>query len=80
MSSLLEVDEALAAAVAGIPRVAEVIAAIPPEDRLRALNAAEKSYLQTAQALGYEGAGADQWATTVMSRLRNLRESKSKRE
>jgi hypothetical protein len=72
MSSLLEVDEFLAAAVAGIPRVAEVIAAIPPEDRLRALNAAQKSYMQTAQALGYEGAGADQWASAVMSRLRNI--------
>jgi hypothetical protein len=72
MSSLLEVDKSLAAAVAGIPRVAEVIATIPPEDRLRALNAAEKSYLQTAQALGYEGPVADQWASAVMSRLRNV--------
>ncbi len=29
MSSILEGDEVLAAAVAGIPRVAEIIAAVP---------------------------------------------------
>ena len=36
------------AAIAGIPRVAELIAAIPPAQRVRALNAAEQSYQKTA--------------------------------
>jgi hypothetical protein len=46
------------AAIAGIPRVAELIAAIPPEQRATALNAAEQSYQKTAWDLGYEDAAA----------------------
>jgi hypothetical protein len=33
------------------------------------LAAAQQSYLQTAQALGYKGSDAEQWASTVMSVL-----------
>jgi hypothetical protein len=66
----LEGDEALSAAIAGLPKIAEVIAAVPTEDRARALEAAEKSYTQTALNLGYDDAGAQQWASTVMLRLR----------
>ena len=50
----LELDEVLVAAISAIPKVAELIALIPAEDQLLALEAAEKSYLQTAHNLGYE--------------------------
>ena len=70
MALVLDEDEAFSAAVAGVPKVAELIANIPAEDRSRALEAAEKSYLETAHALGYQDAEAQQWASAVMSRLR----------
>jgi len=57
------------AAIAGIPRVAELIAAIPPEQRVTALNAAEQSCQKTARDLGYEDAAAQQWASELISRL-----------
>ena len=44
-------------AFAGIPRVAELIAALRLEDRIRALHAAEQRYKQMAMDLGVsEGA------------------------
>jgi hypothetical protein len=43
---------------------------MPAEDQPRALEAAERSYLQTAHGLGYEGAEADEWASTIMVQLR----------
>ena len=47
-----------------------LIATVPAEDRSRALEAAEKSYLETAYTLGYQDADAQKWASAVMSRLR----------
>ena len=70
MTLTLDEDEVLSAAIAGIPRVAEFIATVPDDDRSRALEAAEKSYLETARTLGYQDADAQQWAAAVMSRLR----------
>jgi hypothetical protein len=69
MALTLEEDEVFSAAIAGIPRVAELIATVPDDDRSRVLEAAEKSYLQTAHTLGYQDADAQQWASAVMSRL-----------
>ncbi len=69
MTLTLEEDEVLSAAIAGVPRVAERIATLPAEDRSRAIEAAEKSYLKTAYTLGYQDAEAQQWASAVMSRL-----------
>jgi hypothetical protein len=63
-------DDVLSAAIAGLPKIAELIATVPAEDRARALQAVEKSYLQTAHTLGYEDADARQWASAVMFRLR----------
>jgi hypothetical protein len=63
-------DEVLSAAIAGVSRVAELLATIPAGDRSRALEAAEKSYLQTAHALGYKDAEAELWASEIMWRLR----------
>jgi hypothetical protein len=70
MSATLQLDEVLSAAISGIQKVAEPIALIPAEDQPRALEAAEKSYLQTANSLGYDGAEAHEWASAIMARLR----------
>jgi hypothetical protein len=70
MTFIMAEDEVLSAAIAGVPRVAEFIAAVPTEDRSRALDAAEKSYLKTAHTLGYQDDEAQQWVSAVMSRLR----------
>ena len=70
MTLIMAEDEVLSTAIAGVPKVAEFIAAVPMEDRSRALDAAEKSYLKTAHTLGYQDAEAQQWVSAVMSRLR----------
>jgi hypothetical protein len=53
MASKSEKAELLEAAVAGIPRAAQAIAAIPAKHQAKALEAAEQGYLQTVQDLGY---------------------------
>ena len=45
-------DEFLEAAVAAIPRIAELIAALPSEDRAGALEVAERRFLQSAEEFG----------------------------
>lgn len=64
-----EHDKLFDAAIAGISRVAEKIAAVPPEQRARALDAAEQSYQKTAADLGYAEAAAQEWASELMFRL-----------
>ena len=63
-------DEVLRSALAGVPRVATVIAYMPPQERERALVAAKQSYERTAQELGFTRAAARQWASTVLRRLK----------
>jgi hypothetical protein len=63
-------DGVLSNVLAGLPRVAELIATVPEQKRERALEAAEQSYRKTARELGYGEADAQQWAATVMLRLR----------
>ena len=70
MTLIMAEDEVFSAAIAGVPKVAEFIAAVPTVDRSRAVEAAEKSYLRTAFTLGYQDAEAQQWVSAVMSRLR----------
>jgi hypothetical protein len=70
MTLIMAEDEILSAAIAGVPKIADFIARVPTEDRSRALDAAEKSYLKTAHTLGYQDAEAQQWVSAVMSRLR----------
>jgi len=65
-------EEALENALAGISRVAQAVVELAAEDRARALQAAERSYCQTAQALGYGELQAQGWAAAVMSQLRSL--------
>jgi hypothetical protein len=69
MALTLEEDEVFSAAIAGIPKIVELIATVPGENRSRVLEAAEKSYINTAHSLGYQDADAQQWASAVMSRL-----------
>jgi hypothetical protein len=64
-----ELDEVLVAAISGIPKVAELIALIPAEDQLLALEAAEKS-LQTAHNLGYEGSYEHKQPTLALESAR----------
>jgi hypothetical protein len=63
-------DEVFTSAIAGLPKVAELIATFSSDDRRKALEAVEKSYLETAQGLGYEKTDALEWAEAVMFRLR----------
>ncbi len=69
MASISEEEEILEAAVAGLPRVAEVLASIPEEDRARALEAAESAYRGTVRDLGYEEGAAEAWVSAIMVRL-----------
>jgi hypothetical protein len=70
MASISKKAKTMGAAVAGIPKVAQAIMAIPAEHRGRALDAAERSYLQTARDLGCAEAVAQRWLSSVMFRLR----------
>ena len=70
MASNSESEQILEMAIAGISRVALAIAAMPAEDRARALEAAERSYCQTALNLGYAEAQAESWVAALMFRLR----------
>jgi hypothetical protein len=69
MTSSSEQDEILEAAVAGIPRVAQVIVETPIEHRARALDAVERSYRQTVRDLGHPEEDAKIWVSAVMFRL-----------
>ena len=69
MASNSESDQISEMAIAGISRVAQAIAAMPAEDKVRALEAAERSYCQTAQALGYRKRQAQRWAAAIMEKM-----------
>jgi len=69
MTSGSERETILEAAVAGIPRVAQAIAETPAEHRAKALDAAERSYRETLQDLGYEEGPVQGWVSAVMLRL-----------
>ena len=63
-------DAILSNVLAGLPKVAELIATAPEEKRERALGAAEQCYLKTGRELGYGETDAQEWVTVVMLRLR----------
>ena len=71
MTNSSEPEKILEAAVAGIPRIAKVIADYPIELREGALELAEQRYQQTVCDLGYAEADAQGWISVVMFRLRN---------
>jgi flagellar biosynthesis/type III secretory pathway protein FliH len=69
MTSMRPDEEALEKALAGISRVAQAVVALEAEDRARAMQAAERSYCQTARALGYSERQAQGWAAAVMEQM-----------
>jgi hypothetical protein len=60
----------LKAAIDGVWRVAEAIAALPQTHQERALEAAEQTYQQTVRDLGYPEDDALSWVLHMMYRLR----------
>jgi hypothetical protein len=56
------------AVIAALPHLAEVVAAIPPDSRVKAFEAAERSYLRIFRQFGLSG--PETWASSVMRRLR----------
>jgi hypothetical protein len=65
----LENDAFFSAAIEGLPKVVELIATVQEEKRSVAWSAAQQSYRQTAQTIGYADNDAQQWASAVMSLL-----------
>jgi hypothetical protein len=68
--SELESESALETALAGVPRVAGLIASLSAEDRHKAFAAAERSYYATAVELGFPEGQAQGWATVLLAGLR----------
>jgi len=62
-------QEVLESAVAGIPAIAEFIAAMPNRQRAIALDALERHYLQTAEDWGCSEGPARMWVSAMMSHL-----------
>ena len=69
MASDFEGQEVLESAVAGIPAIAEFIAAMPNGQRANALAALERHYLQTAEDWGCSEGPARMWVAAMMSHL-----------
>jgi hypothetical protein len=61
----------LKTAVAGVPRIAEIIASYPAASRQGALEVAESRYMQAARDFGCTEEAASTWAALLM---RNLQE------
>ena len=73
-------EEILASILAGIPTVAQAIAAGPARYWSRALDAARRSYAQSAKEVGFAEADADIWLSAVMFQLRlELKKALAKR-
>lgn len=70
MVSDCDVNEVLEATVAGIPAMANYVAALPDGQRAIALEALERHYLQTVQNLGGTEGPARTWVSTVMFHLK----------
>jgi hypothetical protein len=62
--------EILQQTIVGIPRVAERIVELPEEQRQKAFEAVQRSYLQTVLDLDYAEAEARDWVGAVMDTLR----------
>jgi hypothetical protein len=70
MASRFEGQDILEGAVASIPALADYIAAVPEKQRVVALEAAERHYLETARNLGCTDEPAARWTSALMSDLR----------
>jgi DNA-directed RNA polymerase specialized sigma24 family protein len=69
-----EVDEFLEVASAALPRITEMIFALPAEHRASALEMAERRYRQAARDFGCAEANSERWVAAVMRKLRTLME------
>jgi hypothetical protein len=69
-----EVDEFLEVASAALPRITEMIFALPAEHRAGALKMAERRYRQAARDFGCAEADSERWVAAVMRKLRTLME------
>jgi hypothetical protein len=70
MKSNSDVSEFCKWRFAWIPCVAQTVAAMPIDDRATALEAAERSYCQTALDAGYRQTQLEGWAAALMFQLR----------
>jgi len=64
-------NEFLEAGVAAIPKIAKLIAAMPSEDRVGALEVAERRLLRTAEEFGCVESAARNWTAAVMRILQD---------
>jgi hypothetical protein len=69
MTSRSEEDEFLRVAFAAIPRITEMIAALPAEHRAGALEVARRRYMLAAQDFGCTTADAERSVDVVMREL-----------
>ena len=72
MALSTEVDEFLEVASASLPRISEIIAALPVEDRAGALAVAERRYAEAAREFDCEETEARRWVAALMRKLRVL--------
>jgi hypothetical protein len=72
-----EEDRFVEAASAALPRIVAIIAAFPPEDRVGALELAERRYTQAARDYGCTLAETERWVAAIMRKLRIRVEEKS---
>jgi len=57
MKSKLKDDDVLERAIGGIPRIAQIIVGMPPDEKHKALDVVEYSYRRTARELGFSEGG-----------------------
>jgi hypothetical protein len=66
----------LKAALAALPRISEIISGYPPDDRLGALEVAERRFTEAARDYGCTDISTQSRVGIVMRRLRKLVEAK----
>ncbi len=69
---MAEIDEFLEVASASLPRISEIIAALPVEDRAGAFEVAERRYTQAAWDFDCKETEAKRWVSALMRKLRVL--------
>ena len=79
MEKSTEVDEFLEVASAALPRITEMIFALPAEHRAGALEVTERRYRQAARDFGCTEADSERWVAAVMRKLRTLVEQGDRR-
>ena len=70
MAISLQDNGFLETAVAAIPRIVDLIAAMPSEDRAGALDVAERRFHRTAEEFGCAESASRNWIAAVMRILR----------